>query len=163
MARINCKTLGSVLALLGAFGVSGSALAASASGTANATVLAPIAIAAGQTLEFGTFAGNGAGTVVVSTAGARSFTGSVVGAGGTVRQGQFSVTGTGAATFAITYPGSVNLTSGANTMALQVSGASTGTLSSGSATVNVGGELTVAANQAAGSYTGTYSITVEYN
>ncbi len=144
--------------------VSNQTLAATATGTANATVLTPIAITAGQTLEFGAFTG-AAGTVTVSTAGARSSTGSVVLAptNGTVRQGTFSVTGSGSSTFAITYPSAFNITSGANNMSVTVSGPATGTLSGGSATINVGGTVTVSANQAAGNYTGTYTMTVEYN
>ncbi|MDO9218406.1 MAG: DUF4402 domain-containing protein, partial [Lacisediminimonas sp.] len=118
------KKLALASLVLATLGASGSALAASASGTANATVLTPIAIAAGNTLEFGSFSPVAAGTVVIAAAdGARSATGGVVLVpGGTIRAGTFSVTGTGTQTFAITYPGSVNLTSGANTMALQVAG-----------------------------------------
>lgn len=144
---------------------SASSFAATASGTASASVLQPIAITAGQSLEFGAFAGNSAGTVVIDTAGARSATGGVLLANnnGTYRQGQFSVTGTGNSTFAITYPSAFNITSGANSMSVTVAGPATGTLSSGSATINVGGTVTVGANQAAGSYTGTYTMTVEYN
>jgi hypothetical protein len=139
-------------------------MAATATGTANATVLTPIAIAATTALNFGTFAGNTAGTVVVSTAGARSATGGVVLAtGGTVSAGAFTVTGTGSATFAVTYPGSFKVTSGSDTMAVQVAGAATGTLSSGTVSLPVGGTLTVGAAQAAGNYTGTYTMTVEYN
>jgi hypothetical protein len=152
-------------ALLAAFaGLSTQAVAATATGTANANVLTPIAITAGQTLEFGAFTG-AAGTVTVSTAGARSSTGAVVLAptNGTVRQGTFTVTGSGNSTFGITYPSAFNITSGANNMSVTVSGPATGTLTSGTATINVGGTVTVAANQAAGAYTGTYTMTVEYN
>ena len=39
----------------------------------------------------------------------------------------------------------------------------TGTLTLGTATVNVGATLNVAANQTAGSYTGTYPVTVNYH
>ncbi len=139
------------------------ASAATANGTANASVLTPIAITAGQTLEFGAFAANGAGTVAVDTASARTSTGSVVLANSTYRAGTFNVAGTGNATFAITYPGAFTISNGAQTMSVLVNGAATGTLASGSATVNVGGTATVAANQAAGAYTGTYTMTVEYN
>ena len=38
-----------------------------------------------------------------------------------------------------------------------------GTLVAGTATVNVGGTLNVGLNQAAGNYTGTYPVTVNYN
>lgn len=164
MLRNTLKPLALATVLASLAFVSNHAAAATANGTANATVLTPIAITAGNTLEFGAFTG-AAGTVTVSTAGARSATGSVVLAptSGTVRQGTFSVTGSGNSTFAITYPSAFNITSGANTMSVTVSGPATGTLASGSATINVGGTVTVAANQAAGSYTGTYTMTVEYN
>ncbi|MEO8023128.1 DUF4402 domain-containing protein [Polaromonas sp.] len=143
-----------------------SALAATATGTASATVLAPIAIAAGTALNFGTLAGNASGgTVVVTAAGARSTTGTVVVTGAAFSAGAFTVTGTGASTFAVTYPGSFNVSAnaGANTMAVVVNGAATGTLVGGTVSLPVGGTLTVGANQVAGSYTGTYTMTVEYN
>ena len=139
------------------------AMAASVSGTANAQVLAPIAITAGANLNFGTIAGNTAGTVIISTGGVRSFTGGVVGTSAAVAAGVFNVTGTGNATFAITYPGSFNVVNGANTMAVTVNGATTGTLAGGAVSFPVGGTLTVGAAQAAGAYVGTYSMTVEYN
>ncbi len=164
MNMFSTKKLALAALVLSTFGASGSALAASATGTANATVLAAIAITAGNTLEFGSFIPTAAGTVIVAAAdGARTISGGVVLSGGSPRAGTFSVTGNGTQTFAITYPGSVNLTNGGNTMALQVAGPATGTLVAGAVTINVGGTLTVAMNQAAGAYTGTYSMTVEYN
>ena len=147
-----------------AFGsLSTAALAASVNGTANAQVLAPIAITAGTALNFGTIAGNTAGTVVVTAGGSRTFTGGVVGTAASFSPATFNVTGTAAATFAMTYPGSFNVTSGANTMAVTVTGAATGALSGGTASFPVGGTLTVGTAQPAGAYTGTYSMTVEYN
>jgi hypothetical protein len=165
MNMFTTKKLALASLVLATMGASGSALAASATGTANATVLAPIAISAGNTLEFGSFSPVAGGTVVIAAAdGARSVTGGVVLVpGGTIRAGTFSVTGTGTQTFAITYPSSVNLSKGGDTMALQVAGPATGTLAAGAATINVGGTLTVALNQPAGAYAGTYSMTVEYN
>lgn len=143
--------------------LSTAALAAVATGTANAQVLAPIAITAGTALNFGTFAGNAAGTVVLTSANGRSSTGGVILAAGATAAGTFTVTGSNSATFAVTYPGSFNVTSGANTMAVTVNGAATGTLTGTSVTFPVGGVLTVGTAQAAGAYTGTYSMTVEYN
>ncbi len=102
--------------------------------------------------------------MIISTVGGRSTTGTVVGTTGTAfNAGTFTVTGTGAATFAVTYPGSFNVVSGSDTMAVVVTGAATGTLAGGTVSLPVGGTLTVGANQAAGSYTGTYTMTVEYN
>jgi len=154
--------LAAVVATLSTLSVS--AIAATATGTANATVLTPITITAGTALNFGTLAGNATGgTVVVTAAGVRGTTGSVVVTSGAFSAGSFAVAGTGAATFGVTYPGSFNVTSGANNMAVLVTGAAAGTLSGGTVTLPVGGTLTVGANQAAGSYTGTYVMTVEYN
>lgn len=154
--------IATLMAVVGAF--SGGALAATATGTANATVLTPIAISAGTALNFGTLSANASGgTVTVTAAGARSTTGTVVVTSGAFSAASFTVTGTGSSTFAVTYPASFNVTSGANNMAVTVTGAATGTLASGTATLPVGGTLTVGAAQAAGSYTGTYTMTVEYN
>ena len=157
--------IAAVVATLSTFSVS--AIAATATGTANATVLTPITITAGTALNFGTLAGNASGgTVVVTAAGARSTTGSAVVTSGTFSAGSFSLTGTGASTFGVTYPASFNVTSaaaGATPMAVTITGAATGALSAGSVTLPVGGILTVGANQIAGSYTGTYVMTVEYN
>lgn len=142
-----------------------SATAATATGNASANVLTPIAIAQGTALNFGTFAGNGAGTVVMTAAGVRSATGSVLLTSGvTPSAASFTVTGTGSATFGVTYPASFNVTNGTGgTMPVTVTGAATGTLVSGTVALPVGGTITVAANQAAGAYTGTYTMTVEYN
>lgn len=162
--------LATVMAVAGTF--STGALAATASGTANATVLTPMVITAGTALNFGTFSGNASGgTVKVATGtSARTLTGSVVVASGnTPTAGTFTVTGTGASTFGITYPANFNVTNPAlNTMSVDVSAVTnsnptTGTLASGTATLSVGGVLTVAANQAQGVYSGSYTMTVEYN
>jgi hypothetical protein len=142
------------------------AQAASTTGTANATVIVPMTVTAGTALNFGTFAANsGGGTVVITSGGARSSTGTVALSSTTPGvAGSFNVTGNASSTFAITNPGVFNVTSGANTMAVNLTGlATTGTLSSGTATILVPGTLTVGASQAPGSYTGTYTMAVEYN
>jgi len=141
--------------------------AASVDGDASATVVSGIAISQNTALSFGNFAAGTGGTVVIGTDGARSQTGAVslstVDAGS---QGIFDVTGEGNATFAITLPANATLTSGANTMTVDTftsDPSGTGTLSSGSASINVGATLTVADSQAAGSYSGTYTVSVDYN
>jgi hypothetical protein len=140
--------------------------AASTTGTASATVIVPMTITAGTPLNFGTFAANSTGgTVVITSAGARSATGSVALSSTTPGvAGTFNVTGNASSTFAITGPAPFNVSSGANTMQVSLTGlATTGTLSAGTATILVPGTLTVGANQAPGSYTGTYTMAVEYN
>ncbi len=152
--------------LAGAGMVSTSAMAATAVGTANATVLTPIAITAGTALDFGTFAALTGGSVIIAAAGGRSATGTVfLSPGNAGSPASFNVTGDGALTFAVTYPGSFNVThtNTINTMAVTVTGAATGALVAGAATLPVGGTLTVASGQLAGSYSGTYTMTVEYN
>ncbi len=156
--------LAGLLAITAAIGTD--AGAATATGTASATVIVPLTITAGTALNFGTFAANSTGgTVVMTTGNLRSATGSVALSATTPGvAGSFTVTGNANSTFAITNPGTFNVTSGANTMAVNLSGlATTGALSAGSATIMVPGVLTVGASQAAGNYTGTYTMAVEYN
>jgi hypothetical protein len=159
------RLLAGMIALAAAT-VGADVLAATASGTANATVIMPISISAGTALNFGTFAANsGGGTVVITTASARSATGTVALSATTPGvAGTFTVTGNAGSTFAITNPGTFNVTSGANSMSVSLTGLATiGTLTAGTATIQVPGTLTVGASQAPGSYTGTYNMAVEYN
>lgn len=154
-------------ALLAGFGAfSTSSMAATATGTASATVLTPITVSANTAqLNFGTFAGNTAGTVDIDAGGVRTKSGGVVLAtGGTASAASFAVTGSGSATFAVTYTGPFTVTSGSNSMTYTLTTPpATGTLSGGTATIVFGASLAVAAGQAAGTYTGSYAVNVEYN
>ena len=152
-------------------GFSASAFAqVSATANASATIITPIAIAKSVDMNFGNIAvGTTAGTVVLSTAGVRTKTGGVTlpATTGTVSAASFNVTGTGTSSFTITLPTSITLSDGAShsmtvgTFTSNPSG--TGTLSSGAATVAVGGTLNVAASQVAGTYTNTSDLTVTVN
>ena len=160
--------LAAVVATLSTLSVS--AIAATATGQASATVLTPITISPVTPLNFGTLAGNASGgTVTVTALNARSQVGSVVFATGGFSAASFKVDGTGGQTFAVTYPTvPLSVSNGAVTMPFTVTGQTTGTLSGtfpslGTLTFQVGGTLTVGANQAAGTYTGSYTMTVEYN
>jgi hypothetical protein len=145
------------------------AQAATGTGTATAKVLAPIAIVAGANLNFGTIASGAVGTVVLTPAGARSATGGVglvTDGANAPASGVFTVTGGAGYGFSITLPVTATITSGANTMTVGTftsTPVASGTLVAGTATVNVGGTLNVGLNQVAGSYTGTYPVTVNYN
>jgi len=146
----------------------------SATASSTATIITPIAIAKTADLNFGNLAVSPtvAGTVVITPAGSRSITGGVTlpAVTGTVSAASFTVTGLGTSTFSITLPGSaITLTdAGSDTMSLGTftsSPSSTGTLLAGSLAVTVGGTLTVAAAQAAGTYTNAagLKVTVNYN
>lgn len=164
-AKIGIASLGAVVL---AFTVSKTTLAADATGSATSTVVAPITIAAGDDLAFGSIAPTAsAGTVVLSTAGARSNTNVDLLTGGTVTAATFTVGGGANAAYSITLPTSATLTSGANNMTVNSfvhsEGGSPTIDGSGSGPIQVGATLQVGANQAAGSYTGTYQVTVSYN
>lgn len=168
------------VATVGIVGIlaSGASQAAQASGNSTGTVIVPIAITSTADLSFGNFAaGTGAGTITVSTSGARTVAGVVtIGTGGTAAR--FDITGSAGATYSITHGGTAVLTNtggAGETMTLtkfsDLTGAdatsgnvATGTLSGlGTQSLFVGGTLDVGANQVAGTYTGTVIATVEYN
>lgn len=157
------------------------ASAADATATAGieATVVKPIAITKGADLNFGSFAPDDttSGTVVVSTAGGRTFGGgaSAISSGtGTVAAASFNVTGEGTASFSITLPTAAvtlthtTITTAPPTMSVGTflsNPSGTGALVTGAKTVTVGATLTVAANQATGIYANTTGlpVTVAYN
>ncbi len=149
----------------------GAALAASANADATATIVTPIAISKTSDLLFGNIAaGTSTGTMTVSTADVATPAGGITvptGNAGTRAAAVFAVTGEGAYTYAITLPTTdQTITSGANTMVVNtfVSNPSgTGALTAGAQTLKVGATLNVGVSQAAGSYSGAFTVTVAYN
>jgi hypothetical protein len=146
---------------------------ASQTTTGSATIFQPIALSKNTDLAFGIVVrpSSGAGTVTVSTAGARSLSGN----GALLNDvspsaATFTVNGEGGQAFSINVPASFTMTgpsSSTLTVGLNASGA-TGTLSgalggNGSATFSVGGSITVASTTTNGAYTGTFTTTVSYN
>ncbi len=132
-----------------------------------ATLLAPISISTGGDMDFGTMVTTGtAGTVTVTPAGARSSV-NVDLLGGFSSAASFDVTGDGGANYSITLPSSATLSSGGNTMTVDTftddAGASPRLPAGGSETFNVGATLNVGATQASGTYSGAFSVTVNYN
>ncbi len=143
---------------------SGAAHAATATGTANATVVTPIAIvhAPGAALNFGSFDAGTGGSVTVTQAGVGTAGGGVAFVSGNSNTADaFNVTGDGTRSFNITTGGGT-VSNGTTTMAFSTTSPATGTLIVGAASFNVGGTLTVASGQATGVYTGTYTATVVY-
>lgn len=153
---------------------------ATGTGTATATVIRPITISNSTVdLAFGNIVPSGvAGTLQVSAAAVAVVTpgGGItqpVATPGTRTAASFTVGGEGGFTYAITLPGVAQTITGPAAATMTVTGFAsspnaTGTLSNaigaaGSETLYVGGTLNVGINQAAGNYTGTFSVTVAYN
>lgn len=173
------KKLTALLAAGLVLGASGMAMAQSSTestATANATVIAPIAIVKTASLEFGTIVKGTAGTVAIATNSNRTDSGVALTPGtqtGTVRAASFAVTGEGAMTYAITLPAddAVVLTTGDGLDATKqmplssfVSNPSgTGTLTAGAQTLLVGATMTLDGSEIAGAYAATYAVTVAYN
>ena len=139
---------------------------ASTTGSATAQIVSPIQISHDATsLNFGTIVpGTAAGTVTVNS-GTGVATGdaeaSVV-TGATSSADSFTVTGDSGRSYGIVLSGG-SVVSGANAMTFTTSASkSSGTLTGGTDSFTVGGALSVGANQAGGTYSGTYDATVTY-
>ena len=140
----------------------------------SANVITPITIEGVNVLSFGDIVGTVAGgTVTVSTAGERTSIGDglLIATTGTVSAASFTVTGEAEYGFDITLPAApfdVSNVGDTESMAVGTfisNPDASGTLNSGTETVNVGATLTVGANQAAGLYSNNegMAITVQYN
>lgn len=123
-------------------------------------------------LDFGRFVAGGGGTIILSPSGLRSRTGTVIllnspNTGQAVFNVGKSNSGNGNKVVSISLPanGSTRLASGANSMAVgnfvnTPSGLAA--IPVGGTTLAIGATLTVAPNQAPGNYSGTFSLTVNY-
>lgn len=136
---------------------------------ASATILDALAVTLDTDLAFANVVpdASSAGTVEVSAAGARTCA-PVLTCTGTVAAADFTVTGADGNSFAVTLPSSANISeTGGETMLVDgfVSSlpGNTGTLTGGTTDFQLGATLNVGAAQAAGDYTGTFTVTVEYN
>ncbi len=163
--------LGCMAALL-AFGSEAQAAPSSVTATASATIVTALSITntGGTNLAFGTIApGASAGLVTVSAAGVRTADGNVQLITSTASAAPFSITGSGSLACSVTIPASVSITNGTvlNDMLVDLSSdlsnAALVSLVGGVKTFNVGGTLHVGANQAAGSYSKTFDVSVVYN
>jgi len=147
----------------------------SATASAAATILTPIAISNTIDMDFGNLASSGTtGTCVLATDNSRSTTGGVTTmAGGTPTAASFTVTGVAAATYTITLPaGATTVSDGTNTMTIDTwasNPSGTGTLTGGTSTLLVGATLNVGINQPGGVYntsnvlgSGEFTVTVNY-
>ncbi len=156
-----------LLALAPARAYAASGNASNASGSAGATLVAPIVVShvAGAALKFGTFTVGVGGTVVVSPTGASSVTGSVTLAPGSINAADgFAVSGDPGRNFSITTSvGSVTSSAGNIVFVTQPSATQATLGPSGTGTFTVGGTLLVGSNILPGVYKGTYTATVAYD
>lgn len=133
--------------------------------------LLEIAIENTQALSFGSFVAGSGGSVAISTSGARSASGDVYlfpSSEGTAAQ--FTVSGDPNATYTIQLPGNdfVKLTGpgadmGINDFVSSPSGTGGQLSATGSQTLSVGGTLSVGSGQTPGDYSGSFTVTVNYN
>ena len=151
------------------------AFAGVGTGTVRTSVLGPVAMLNTAPLDFGGIIPVGGGTVTINAqTGARTSTGVVL-AGGTPSNARFISTGTPnrVVTIALS-PSPIVITNGAASMSINqlrvsVNGggqqpfgpnANLGPL--GVINYHIGGRLNVAPNQAPGQYTGSFSLTMDY-
>jgi hypothetical protein len=158
----------SKIALLGAFAaatmVSTGANAATQTATAEVEILAPVTLSQTVGLDFGIVAaGAVAGTVTLPT-GSNVRTCSVgLACVGTASRGTFEVTGVDTYVVDITVDATTVLTGAGTDMNVTLNPGITSIVANGAAqTFYVGGTLTVGAGQAAGTYTGNYDVSADY-
>jgi hypothetical protein len=134
---------------------------------AGAAPAAELTITRTGDLGFGSFVAGAGGTVTVAPSGARSASGVFLIPSSQGAAARFEVRGDGDAGYTIGLPAEAVLDNGAGqTMTLRdftSAPSAFGRLSlGGTQTISVGATLNVGANQASGSYSGTFSVTVNY-
>lgn len=144
-------------------------------GVVKTAVLGPVAMINTAPLHFGNMAPGSGGTVIVNAQTGTQTSSGVIHLGGTVSNARFIATGTAnrVVTLALA-PSPIVITNGVATMSINqlrvsVNGAGPQPLGPnhnlgplGIINFAVGGRLNVAANQATGAYTGTFTLTMDY-
>lgn len=146
---------------------------ASATSSADATIISPINIEKGADLSFGNIIASGTpGTVTVDNADARTQTGGATfpSVPGIISSAEFTVTGLSGSAYSITLPADNAITligpGGAGTDEMDLTDFThnaTETLTGGTETFKVGATLQVGADENAGAYTATFDVIVNYN
>ncbi len=164
----NSLRLAAVGALAAASFATSAQAATTATGTATAEVLSSLTVTATADLQFGQIAANTGGSVTVNADSSVSKTGGLISTGSRA-PAAFDVVGSPNAMVIVSLPtASVNLTRVSGTETMQLGSFNTdpnGAFqldTAGAGSFNVGGTLTVGANQVAGTYTGTFQVSVEY-
>lgn len=160
--KTNLKLLG--VAGLMAAGVAVPAHAETARGDATVKILQAITVSKTADLNFGNVVPSAAAaTVAVGEDGTRTC-GTGLSCYGTTTSGAFNVTGTAGETVSVGIDNAtIQLSNGTQSMAVALSTSTSSlTLAGGTGSFRVGGTLSVGANQAAGTYTGQYNVSVNY-
>ena len=143
-----------------------------ATASATATIVEALSITKINDLKFGKIiAASTEGKVQIQTDGSRTIaSGDVVlfNTGSDHQAASFEVSGTAGRTYSLDFPSTISLTGPNGSTPMTIEGfvhSATGTLSTttGKETFKVGATLKVGANQAAGQYIGTFSVTAAYN
>ena len=148
-----------------------------ASATSSVTIIKPITITKARDLVFGSIVSSSTNDVDVEATAVENTVVSATGFGvnegdplsvssATRTSAQFNITGEANASFSIDLDETVSMTGdgGALSVTLTKNLNDTGnTLGSGAAVLYVGGSFTIPAGQTAGTYTGTFNVTVNYN
>ena len=144
--------------------LSSGAQAATATGTAKVEILVPVELSTITDMDFGLVAAGASSGVVTLPVGSNTRACVNVTCIGTASRGSFQVTNASNGQVIQLSATNATLTGpGANMAVTTVLSASSVTFNSASLeTVNVGGSLAVGTNQAAGSYTGTFTVTAQY-
>jgi Domain of unknown function (DUF4402) len=152
------------------------AFAANQNGTVKTTALGPVSMVNTAPLDFGNIIPAAGGTVTINAqTQAVTYVGVTSAGGGTISTAKFVATGTPNATVTLTLdPSPIVLTSGANSMTVNqirvsINGGGPQPLGPnpnlgpiGVINFAIGGRLNVGANQPAGSYTGSFMLTMDY-
>lgn len=155
------------IALMGAIAaaamVSTGANAATVSASAEVDILAPVQLQQMAGLDFGVIGGAAGGTVTLPV-GSDTRTCSVgLACASTSQRGRFEVIAANTYNVTIVVDAATTLNSGGNSMSLTLTPSVNALVATGVAqTFYVGGTLTVGAAQAAGTYTGTYNVSADY-
>jgi Mat/Ecp fimbriae major subunit len=156
------------IALLGAAAiamVSTGANAATASADARVVILAPVELEQTAVLDFGVVApGAAGGTVTLPANSDTRACGTGITCVGAAQRGGLRVRGSNGYNVAIIVAPSTTLTGGGAPMGLSLTTDAPAVLAANGnwQAFNVGGTLTIGANQTAGTYTGTYAVTADY-
>jgi hypothetical protein len=139
-------------------------------GEATAHIIQPISINKTDDLKFGNLAaGTAEGSVTISVFGHRTATGgaTLISAGNVSTAAAFNITGHPDASFTISLPLSITISSADNEMEVDNFVSSLGTSAnlngSGAENLKVGATLNIKAHQVEGIYTGSFNVTIAYN